>query len=207
MSNIKKEHKYYFIYMIKNIVNGKCYVGFHATNKEYDKDPYYGSSIILKMALKKYGKENFVMGVLEYIDPEVWREKERYWIKKKNAHISEGGYNLTWGGDGTLGMHHSDDSNEKNRKAHLGKIPSEETKEKMSNSHLGIKQHSDEFKQKIAKNNILYKSGKKASDKTREKMSNSRRGVPKSDEWKEKARARKIEYWKNKKAQNEALSS
>jgi group I intron endonuclease len=203
MSNIKKEHKYYFIYMIKNIANGKCYVGFHTTDKEYDKDPYFGSSVLLKMALKKYGKENFIMGVLEYISSEDWKQKERYWIEKMNAHVSQGGYNLTWGGEGTLGMHHSDDSKEQNRKAHLGKLPSEITRGKMSNSHIGIKQHSEEFKKKVSQNNKLFNTGKIASEQTKEKMSEKRRGVKKSEAWKEIMRAKKVEYWKNKKVSND----
>ena len=38
MGKISKVYKYYFIYKILNLANKKCYVGFHATNKEYDKD-------------------------------------------------------------------------------------------------------------------------------------------------------------------------
>jgi len=155
--------EYYFIYMIKNMINKKCYVGFHATNKEYDEDNYFGSGDLLKPAIIKYGIENFVMGIIEYIDPNEWQEKEKYWVKEMKSHVSQWGYNQTEGGDGILGFKHTRESKdkmsekkkgkpsnriglkhtekakEKNRQAHLGKIASEKTIKKNRKAHLGEK--------------------------------------------------------------------
>ena len=103
MISVKSSYKYYFIYMIENLVNKKRYVGFHATNKEFNEDIYYGSSKTLNTAIKKYGKDCFILGIIEYIDVKDWSEKERFWIKKMNSHISVGGYNLNWGGKGCIG--------------------------------------------------------------------------------------------------------
>lgn len=92
--------------MTKNLVNHKCYVGFHATNKEFD-DTYSGSGTLIYQAIKKYKRENFVTGILEYVNENDWREKEIFWIKEMHSHVSEGGYNLTFGGEGLLGFKHS----------------------------------------------------------------------------------------------------
>lgn len=48
---------FYGIYRITNLLNGKMYVGQHTTD-DLD-DGYMGSGVILRHALKKYGKENF----------------------------------------------------------------------------------------------------------------------------------------------------
>jgi group I intron endonuclease len=87
--------------MIKNLINNKKYVRFHATDKEYDE--YFGSGKLLTKAISKYGIENFIKGIIEYIKPEEWKEKEKFWIKEMKSHIKFNGYNLTFGGDGTLG--------------------------------------------------------------------------------------------------------
>ena len=50
MSTLKNPYKYYFIYKTINLINKKCYVGFHATNEEYDE--YFSSGIMLNNAIK-----------------------------------------------------------------------------------------------------------------------------------------------------------
>lgn len=120
MSNHVKDYKYYYIYKIINLINKKCYVGFHATNVEYENDSYYGSSITLDNAIRKYGPNNFIKGIIEYVTKENWKEKETYWIIKMNAHVSNGGYNLTFGGDGTLGRPCSEETRIKKSKSMKG---------------------------------------------------------------------------------------
>jgi hypothetical protein len=93
-----KTYKHYYIYQIKNLLNGRCYIGWHATNKAYDS--YFGSGLLLKRDIKKYGQNNFVKGILEFCKEDEVFEKEIHWIDKLKTHISEGGYNLTRGGDG-----------------------------------------------------------------------------------------------------------
>jgi hypothetical protein len=46
-----KQAKYNLIYEIKNLVNGKIYVGAHATNDV--NDMYTGSGTLIKKAIKK----------------------------------------------------------------------------------------------------------------------------------------------------------
>ena len=49
--------KYYGLYKITNLVNGKMYIGQHVTDNL--DDGYMGSSKILKHAIKKYGLQCF----------------------------------------------------------------------------------------------------------------------------------------------------
>jgi group I intron endonuclease len=138
-----------------NIFDNKSYVGFHCTDDENDK--YFGSGKLLKFAIKKYGKENFYKSIIEYVQPDNWQKKEIFWIKELKTHISEGGYNLTYGGDGIIPA------------PNTGKIMSDITKQKIRNSLSLInsgennpmfgKHHSCESIQKI-KDNLDTKGDK-----------------------------------------------
>ncbi len=97
---MRAKKKYYFIYMTKNLINGKSYVGAHSTDNLDDN--YLGSGVYLKNALKKYKRKNFVRGILEFCSQNDWEEKEQFWIKKMNTEYPLG-YNLTLGGEGGIG--------------------------------------------------------------------------------------------------------
>jgi hypothetical protein len=56
--------KIHYVYEIRNLVNGKVYIGKHTTS-EID-DGYFGSGIILRLALKKYGKDSFTKTILAF---------------------------------------------------------------------------------------------------------------------------------------------
>lgn len=62
--NITKVH--YILYKTENLINGKFYYGVHATNNL--RDGYLGSGKILKKAILKYGKENFLRTDLEFFN-------------------------------------------------------------------------------------------------------------------------------------------
>lgn len=89
------------IYKTTNQVNGKIYVGQHFTSAD---DGYLGSGKILKQAIKKYGKENFVRESIEFCNPDTLDEREVYWIDALSATNTEIGYNISLGGNG-IGKH------------------------------------------------------------------------------------------------------
>ena len=82
------------IYKTTNLINGKFYIGKDQNNNS----DYIGSGILLKKAIKKYGRENFVKEVLEECLIEELSDKEIYWINKLNA--IQNGYNIAEGGAG-----------------------------------------------------------------------------------------------------------
>jgi group I intron endonuclease len=168
--NIKSKYRYYYIYLTKNIVNNKKYIGWHATNKLYD--GYIGSGHYLQRSINKYGKNNFLNGIIEFCDENNFLQREKYWIKELNT-MTPNGYNLTEGGEGAIGYKHTLE----NLKLFKKRRFSEESKRKMSLSHKGKKInhkviHSQETREKISKTlsdkniekNIeilnLYKNGK-----------------------------------------------
>jgi Zn-finger domain-containing protein len=77
MANLNEEKKYHFIYKTTNLKNGKFYVGMHSTNKL--DDGYLGSGTRLRRSIRKNGKENFKLEILEFFSNRsslVEREKQ-----------------------------------------------------------------------------------------------------------------------------------
>jgi len=194
--------KFNYIYLITNKINGKIYVGKHSTNNL--DDGYMGSGVVIKKAINKYGIENFTKDYLAFCDTENklnWFEK--FYIKKYKAR--ETGYNLTDGGDGVLGWHHSEETKEKLRKPlsestkqklrdfNIGLHHSEETKIKMHNSHIG-KTFSEEHKQHISNVRKGKASEPHRSERTKFKISNNMKGVSKSESHKQHMRKPKNRY-------------
>ena len=58
--------RYHFVYRTTNLVNGKFYIGVHST---WDlSDGYLGSGKYIRMAIRKYGRENFTCEILQFFD-------------------------------------------------------------------------------------------------------------------------------------------
>jgi len=88
----------YVVYKTTNKINGKMYVGCHKTLDP--NDDYIGSGMLLKRAIRKYGRENFVKYVLFVFDsPTAMFEKEREIVNKLFVE-AENTYNLLIGGSG-----------------------------------------------------------------------------------------------------------
>ena len=106
------------IYIIKNNVNGKIYIGksidIEKRWKEHirhSKDEYSKSKPAIHRAINKYGKDSFSFSVLEECSIEQLNEREKYYIKKYNSNDKNTGYNFTEGGDGGPIMYGSKNPN------------------------------------------------------------------------------------------------
>lgn len=93
---------YGFIYMTYNMVNGKKYIGQKKiSNRGVPWKDYLGSGKLIRLAVKKYGEENFYKDILEACNsPEELNEREIYWISHYNATKDPLFYNICAGGTG-----------------------------------------------------------------------------------------------------------
>ena len=84
------------VYKTTNLITGKFYVGKEVKPKDY----YLGSGRLIRLAISKYSKHNFIKETLELCDNvDHLNEREKYWIEHLNA-LSNQGYNMNAGGQG-----------------------------------------------------------------------------------------------------------
>lgn len=89
------------IYLVTNLINGKQYVGktkyslAHRWTQHCNR-PY---NTYLHNAIVKYGKDNFKIEELCRCSDDAWKELEIFYIAKYHTHYTEGGYNVSRGGD------------------------------------------------------------------------------------------------------------
>lgn len=104
------------IYVIKNLVNGKIYVGKskncykrlhqHLSDIKIDSRNYNENPHLLN-AFKKYGSDNFGYYIVERFNEEneeilenLLKERELYWMKELDSLNREKGYNLRYDSEG-----------------------------------------------------------------------------------------------------------
>lgn len=181
------------IYKITNTVNNKCYIGqavnlrsrikghLSCIKKNYNYPLYH--------SIRKHNVENFELEILvqgNFSKTEL-NDLEIDFIRLYNSIDRLYGYNLTAGGEGVVGLKHSQKTKEKIGKLSKGRKHSEETKKliglKSKGRNLGYK-HSEETKEKFRQAKI----GKKLSKEHREKISKIHKGKITSQETKEKMR-------------------
>ena len=148
------------VYMIINNINSKRYVGYttKSLNERFkrhcESDP--SARMPIKYAIKKYGKENFEIKIIEeYSSKEDMLCGEKYWIAylKPEYNILPGGI----AGGLPKGYYKcSPETRKKLSESHKGQVSwnkggklSEETKRKISEAKVG-KKLSNEHKQKIS---------------------------------------------------------
>lgn len=147
------------VYVITNKQNGKKYVGKTVQPLEVR---WYGhvssarrgdNGMLVCRAIKKHGVEAFDHVVLEECDEASLGDREKHWIAELKTHVSQGGYNLTLGGDGGLpGFEFSEASREKIRQRALGRKATPEAKVKMRLAKLGKKQRPEDVAKRAAAN-------------------------------------------------------
>ncbi|MGL5765015.1 MAG: NUMOD3 domain-containing DNA-binding protein [Sarcina sp.] len=160
----------HYVYEITNLINGKKYIGKRSCECLIEKDKYMGSGKLIRLAILKYGLENFDKKILKICDTdEEAYNIEKEYIENVKAWSNPMYYNIVGGGKGCgcgernhfYGKKHSDEVRErfkgKNNPMYgrVGKL----------NPFYG-KKHSDETIQIIIKKN----KEKKISDETREKL-------------------------------------
>jgi len=163
------------IYKVTNKITGKSYIGQTIKTLNIRRNGHYADvkrnkndNNYFHNALRKYGKENFEWETIEECNSkEDLNLAEEWYIRYYNT-FGKGGYNLTYGGEGSQGYKHTEESKRKIGNISKGRKLSKEWREKISKSGKG-RIVSEETKRKmsecqIGKNNSFY--GKTHSDET-----------------------------------------
>ncbi len=156
------------IYKVTCLENNKVYIGKTIRTLNLRKQQHLNDAkhnkycSLLHRAINMYGIDNFCWEVLDTVMfSDLLLDLEKFYIAKYNC-MFPNGYNLTAGGEGTIGYIHS-----------------METKKRMSNARIG-KQHTMEHNIKIG----LAGIGRNHSEETKKKISEANKGIPKSYEHK-----------------------
>jgi group I intron endonuclease len=104
----------YAIYVITNTVNAKQYVGIAADlETRWRRHRNANEGQLIHKAIKKYGVDAFVFThIADAFDAESAKMIERMLIAEKNTKMPHG-YNMTDGGDGTMGMAKTEEHKQK----------------------------------------------------------------------------------------------
>jgi group I intron endonuclease len=172
--------KSYAIYRIKS-PSGKAYIGkdeyfpnrMHSHRRIAENPRKVEHNSPLHKAIRKYGWDKMIVEMVDITSRSAkeLKRRERIWIWLNNS--KHKGYNQTFGGEGTEGFRHSDETKEKLRQMKLGKKMSEDFCRALSQRMLGRK-HSEGTKQKIAEGN----RGREITAAAREKLRQIRLGKP-----------------------------
>lgn len=200
------------IYMIKNQVNGKKYIGqsvdifdrnYHERrNMERGHIHASGKNKYFDRAIQKYGAESFTFSVLEECSADMLDEREIYYIKKYNT-LAPNGYNLTKGGkSGTPGYKFTDEQKQKlseiqkklfadGKNTTAGRRGEENHMFGKPSPNRG-KKRPREIVEKALRNRRSFRGannpnyGKHAAEKTKAIWHEQRAGRKLSDEWKKR---------------------
>lgn len=172
-----------YVYEIVNLLNNKKYIGFCSKTPETSKN-YYGSGTLINLAIKKYGKQNFIKRIIKQFDTvNEARIYEERLILEINAIEDPNFYNLTKGGFGgfsenAIQKQRSAESRKKISKSNKGRIVSNETRKIISEKLKGTKPwntgipRSDETKKKLS----FALKNKPLTDQHRQNISNAQKG-------------------------------
>jgi hypothetical protein len=172
------EENDYKVYMHKNKINNKVYIGITKQKPQYrwNDGNGYKTQLFYK-AILKYGWDNFEHYILfEHLTKQEAEYKEIQLIKKYNSHCGKYGYNVL----NDINKHRTErnlrkkrkkrevkeKTKEKLRKANLGKHLSLETKNKLSKLRKGKSNFKNMKKIICIETNIIYNGLIIASQKT-----------------------------------------
>jgi hypothetical protein len=159
------QNKYGYVYKVVHVPTGRYYIGQRICNKTGKVDTsYWGSGIRWKNILKKYPREEFQRIILEFADSaehlnllEKTHLSNLFEIDAKCMNLQSGGDQIVFSEETKRKM---SESNKGENNGMFGKQHSQETREKIKNRQLGVKE-SEETKQKLSAmrqgvNNSMY---------------------------------------------------
>lgn len=179
------------VYWVRNTINDKIYVGQTSTGLErrWYMHTWDGhSNSLLHRAILKHGKENFKIETIHVCESKEEMDfVEMFYISFLNAK-SPNGYNLTDGGEGTLGVPCSEEKKKKIGLSNKGKPPQPRLLDQAGEKNWMFgKSISEEQKDAISKANKGHKRsygnknalGHEVSSETKERIRQKRINFPK----------------------------
>jgi hypothetical protein len=172
----------YLIYKITNKIDNKIYIGKHKTDNKNDE--YFGSGLILKRAIEKYGKEYFIKEILiECNSEEEMNDKERDIVNEEFVSRDDT-YNIKVGGAGGFDYINDNGKNHNGQWKNSMKKRGEKNRSRFRWLLDNDEEFRNEFKQKCSERMKLYQSingnpfsGKSHSEETKKKMRESKQGM------------------------------
>lgn len=178
------------IYSITNLKNGKMYIGMSSQLRKRKYTHFWSlreghhCNAHLQNSYNKHGEHNFIFNIIEECQEEILSTREVYYIEKYNS--VESGYNLTYGGEGTIGYKFTDEQKEKISNSKLG---IKKTKEQLKRHSKAMKKlwECPEYRVKMSKRNIgnAWNKDRIHTEETRIKISKGGKGRVVKEEVKE----------------------
>ena len=156
------------IYKITNILTEEIYIGqtTRPINERWQEHTYNSSSPLLKIAIQKYGVENFTIEIIEKCkNIKKLTKREQYWINHYDS--LQNGYNSNRGGNGPL--FHTEKAKQKISNA--SKVRQNKESYKLAASETAKKQWINQEMSKKQKE-IIVKNNKKQSVRKKRKETN-----------------------------------
>lgn len=196
MGSHKNGKNTWIVYSHTNKVNGKIYIGITSKdpNARWKNGKGYQYNTYFYNAICKYGWDSFSHNILfSGLTEEEAKQKEVELISNYNSNNRDYGYNLTAGGDGAVGRIVSEETKQKISTSHIGLKHTEESRAKISESLAGNKRalgyhHTEETKAKISEagKGNQYTKGYHHSELAKQKIAEAHRGRIVSEETRRK---------------------
>ena len=170
----------HYVYVIVNKSNLKLYFGSHSWEGEGLDPSYYGSGKIIKQAVKKYGKDNFIVYPIKFYNSvEECRQAEEELLTRYDIANNIYCYNIKNAAVGWTSEDITDEIRQKLSRAMKGRTLSEEHRKNLSQARKG-KKHTDATKKKMSEakkgeKHPMY--NKHHTDESRQKIATSMKNV------------------------------
>ena len=191
------------IYLLKNIHNGKTYVGQHCKPdpsgrvRGHIQSANRGSMCLIHIDIRKWGREAFTIDTLCVCPHSALSNLEAYFAEQYESYMWGHGYNMVWCSQQfRLGIKKTPEAIEKSRQGNLGKKMSPEAIEKTRQASLGRKL-SPEAKEKVRQASL----GRKHTPEVRERIRQAHLGKKKTPEARENMRQAQLAYWAKKRSE------
>lgn len=163
------------LYMLSS-PEGKSYIGITSAKvahrwQEHLRAAIKGSKLAIHAAIRKYGWESVERKVVAIGEFEYIKELEQKAISAFETK-SPDGYNLTDGGDGTLGAYHSDEARKKNSEAVKAVWKRPGYRERQRQMKIDLWKSPDHRAQQVASH-----TGRIATAEQRDRMSKSQKAL------------------------------